>query len=90
MTNFQSCRYKSSVKDREAYAENHQNWEETNVDNSMALVPVDIPATETPIITTEPLIANNTGVEDVLDTLRYVKEKLQSSMERRRMIRVGL
>ncbi|KAL8136012.1 hypothetical protein AgCh_010568 [Apium graveolens] len=89
--NFQSCRPKSPVKDRETCRENHQDRDETIVDNSMALVPVDIPATTQIAITNiEPLAANNARVEDVLNTLRTVKERLQSSMESRRVIRVGL
>lgn len=89
--NFQSCRSKSPVKDRDTCGENHQDRNETIVDNSMALVPVDTPATtRTTIANIEPLVDNNARLEDVLNTLRYVKERLQSSMERRQMIRVGL
>lgn len=89
--NFQSCRSKSADRDRETCGQNHQDQYDTIVDNSMALVLVDIPATTpTTITNNEPLIVNNARVEDVLDTLRYVKERLESSMERRRMIRVVL
>lgn len=82
---------KSSVEGKETDGENRQDCDETGVDNSMALVAVDNPATiQTTNTTTEPLIAGNSGVKDVLDTLRYVKEGLQSSMDRRRhMIRAG-
>lgn len=57
----------------------------------MALVAIDIPASRQTTITTtiEPLAAGNSGVKDVLDTLRYVKEGLQSSMDRRPMIKAG-
>lgn len=56
----------------------------------MALVAVDIPASaQTTTTTIEPLIAENSGVKDVLDTLRYVKEGLQCSMHNTRMIRAG-
>lgn len=79
-------RSKSSVEDKE----NHRDWDENSADNSMALVAVDIPAsTQTTSTTIEPLIAENSGVKDVLDTLRYVKEGLQNSMGRRHMIRAG-
>ncbi|KAK1403441.1 suppressor protein SRP40 [Heracleum sosnowskyi] len=84
-------RSKSADKDRETCGQNHPDRDETIVDISMALVPVDIPATTPATITkNEPLIIYNARVEEVLDTLRNVKERLQSSMERRRMIRVGL
>lgn len=53
----------------------------------MALVPVDIPVA-TQSTTTNPPISN-ASVKDVLDTLRYVRERLQSKMERRHMIEVG-
>lgn len=74
--NFQYCRSKSPVKDRETCGENHQDRDEIIVDNSMALVPVDIAAATTPttITNNEPVIANNARVEDVLDTLRYVSQ----------------
>ncbi|KAK1400098.1 suppressor protein SRP40 [Heracleum sosnowskyi] len=84
-------RSQSSVEDKENNGENNRDWDETSVDNSMALVAINIPAsTKTTTTTIEPLIAGNSGVKDVLDTLRYVKEGLQSSMDRRRhMIRAG-
>lgn len=84
-------RSKSSVEDEKNNGENHRDWDETSVDNSMALVAVDIPASRKTTTTTtiEPLIAENSGVKDVLNTLRYVKEGLQSSMGRRHLIRVG-
>ncbi|KAF1002445.1 hypothetical protein AG4045_027608 [Apium graveolens] len=72
---------KSLVEDKENVGENRQDWDETSVDNSMTLVAVDIQAsTPTTTTTIEPLIAENAGVKDVLDTLRYVKEGLQCSM----------
>lgn len=60
---------------------------ESQIDNSMALVPVDVPQ-ETHTVDPEVLDAT---VKEVLDALRYAKEQLQSSMERKRtnMIRVG-
>ncbi|KAG8374278.1 hypothetical protein BUALT_Bualt11G0114900 [Buddleja alternifolia] len=66
--------------------ENDQDLE-NNVDNSMALVPVDTPQKIQPV---DPEVLDAT-VKEVLDALRHAKEQLQSSMERRRanMIRVG-
>nr|GME19033.1 myosin heavy chain, cardiac muscle isoform-like isoform X2 [Ipomoea batatas] len=58
---------------------------EESVDNSLALVPVDLPK---PKQTIDPVVLDAT-VRDVLDSLRHAKEKLQNQMERRRMITVG-
>ncbi|KAL2229431.1 UNVERIFIED_CONTAM: hypothetical protein Sindi_1922800 [Sesamum indicum] len=57
------------------------------IDNMMALVPVDMPQKNQPI---DPEVLDAT-VKQVLDTLKHAKEQLQSSMERRRtsMIKVG-
>ncbi|XP_058214466.1 uncharacterized protein LOC131325960 [Rhododendron vialii] len=59
--------------------------QDDDVDNSLALVPVDLPKESRP---PDPLIVN-ASVADVLDSLRNAREKLQLSMERRRMIEVG-
>nr|GLL34591.1 uncharacterized protein LOC109155615 isoform X2 [Ipomoea trifida] len=59
--------------------------QEENVDNSLALVPVDLPKPKQAI---DPAVLDAT-VRDVLDSLRHAKEKLQNQMERRRMITVG-
>ncbi|XP_017244691.1 uncharacterized protein LOC108216437 [Daucus carota subsp. sativus] len=83
-------RSKYLVEDRETDRKSHQDRDETNDDDSMALVPVNIPATQSTSTLIQPLIAENARVEDVLDTLRYVKEEIRSSMERRRVRRVGL
>lgn len=58
---------------------------EESVDNSLALVPVDLPKPKQAI---DPAVLDAT-VRDVLDSLRHAKEKLQNQMERRRMITVG-
>ncbi|KAL0426372.1 UNVERIFIED_CONTAM: hypothetical protein Slati_2812000 [Sesamum latifolium] len=57
------------------------------IDDSMALVPVDMPQKNQPI---DPEVLDAT-VKQVLDTLKHAKEQLQSSMERRQtnMIKVG-
>lgn len=61
--------------------------QDDNVDNSMALVPVDLPKKIQQTI--DPAVLDAT-VKEVLDALRHAKEKLQTSMEeRRRMIKVG-
>ena len=78
------------VEDKKTDQESRQDWDEINVDDSMALVPVNIPATQSTSTLIQPLIAENARVEDVLGTLRYVKEEIRSSMERRRVRRVGL
>lgn len=69
----------------EINGENDQDWEDS-VDNSLALVLVDTPPTAKPTI--DPPMASG-SVKEVLDNLRYIREKIQSTMERRRMIRVG-
>lgn len=86
MSCFNLSRSKSSVEDEEINEENYQDWDESCVDNSMALVPVDIPVT-TQTANINPA-SDNASVKDVLDTLRHMKERLQISMERRHMIRV--
>ncbi|KAL1819585.1 hypothetical protein ACET3Z_014454 [Daucus carota] len=83
-------RSKYLVEDKKTDQESRQDWDEINVDDSMALVPVNIPATQSTSTLIQPLIAENARVEDVLGTLRYVKEEIRSSMERRRVRRVGL
>ncbi|XP_051132325.1 uncharacterized protein LOC127252251 [Andrographis paniculata] len=59
-----------------------------HVDNSMALVTVDLAPPEKPAI--DPKILDGT-VKEVLDTLRHAKEQLLTTMERRRgnMVKVG-
>lgn len=57
------------------------------MDKSLALVPVSSPVAEAPkAIEVKPVHEN---VAEVLDSLRYIREKIQSSMEIRRMVRVG-
>ncbi|KAA8516496.1 hypothetical protein F0562_016998 [Nyssa sinensis] len=75
---------KSSIEEKQIDGGNDQDQEDY-VDNSLALVPVDLPiATQK----TEPPIVN-ARVKEVLDALRQAREKIQSSMERRHMIKVG-
>ncbi|KAL3326790.1 hypothetical protein AABB24_037475 [Solanum stoloniferum] len=59
--------------------------EEDNVNNSLALVPIDLPKPKS----IDPIVLDAT-VRDVLDSLRHAKEKLQTQMERgRSTIKVG-
>ncbi|POO02465.1 hypothetical protein TorRG33x02_014490 [Trema orientale] len=76
----------SSSDLRSSTAENEIDHEDY-VDNSLALVPVSSPVAVAPkTIELKPVHEN---VAEVLDSLRYIREKIQSSMEIRRMVRVG-
>lgn len=57
------------------------------VDNTLALVPVSMPAV--PHTSTTDLKPVSESVREVLDALRNIRENLQSSMEKRHMIRVN-
>lgn len=72
------------------YEENEEEQDEHQVDNSLALVPVDLPKPKPKQQSIDPEILDAT-VKEVLGSLRNAKEKLQTSMERRRsnMIKVG-
>ncbi|KAK6146963.1 hypothetical protein DH2020_017875 [Rehmannia glutinosa] len=59
---------------------------ENHVDNSMAIVAVDMPQENR---TVDPRVLDET-VKEVLDALRHAKERLQSSMERKRMSMIRL
>ena len=61
---------------------------EEYVDNSLALVPVNLPESKAKIQTIE-LKPVHENVAQVLDSLRYIRERIQSSMEMRHMVRVG-
>ena len=56
------------------------------VDNSSALVPLKLPETN---LAPDQIKLVSKSICDVLDTLRHARERIQSSMERRQMIRVG-
>ncbi|KAJ6994518.1 lisH domain-containing protein [Populus alba x Populus x berolinensis] len=58
---------------------------EDYVDNSLALVPMSLPASTKK----KELKIVNRSVIEVLDALRHAREQIQSSMESRHMIRVG-
>ncbi|XP_039055758.1 uncharacterized protein LOC120198511 [Hibiscus syriacus] len=64
----------------------NENYEDDDsVDDSLALVPFFLPETK---VTPEIKIVNR-SIGEVLETLRHARERIQSSMERRQMIRVG-
>lgn len=64
----------------------NENYEDDDyVDNSMALVPLKLP--ETKLAPEIKIVSKSIG--EVLDTLRHARERIQNSMERRQMIRVG-
>ncbi|XVF55379.1 hypothetical protein PTKIN_Ptkin06aG0032300 [Pterospermum kingtungense] len=58
-----------------------------HVDNSLALVPMKLP--ETKKLGPDEIKIVSKSIGEVLDTLRHARERIQSSMERRQMIRVG-
>ena len=63
----------------------NENYEDDDyVDNSLALVPLKLP--ETKLAPEIKLVSKSIG--EVLDTLRHARERIQSSVERRQMIRV--
>ncbi|KAM3339948.1 hypothetical protein P3S68_029818 [Capsicum galapagoense] len=77
---------KISVQEEEGEnGEDERDFQEDNVNNSLALVPIDLPK---PKETIDPIVLDAT-VREVLDALRHAKEKLQTRMERGRTIKVG-
>ncbi|KAH0720893.1 hypothetical protein KY284_005923 [Solanum tuberosum] len=65
--------------------EDERDFQEDNVNNSLALVPIDLPQPKS----IDPIVLDAT-VREVLDALRHAKEKLQTQMERGRgTIKVG-
>ncbi|XP_055807965.1 uncharacterized protein LOC129876533 [Solanum dulcamara] len=77
---------KSSVQEEGKNEEDEKDLKEDNVNNSLALVPIDLPK---PKQTIDPIVLDAT-VREVLNALRHAKEKLQTQMERGRgTIKVG-
>ncbi|KAL5546256.1 hypothetical protein UlMin_005943 [Ulmus minor] len=74
----------SSADLRSSATQNETDFE-NYVDDSLALVPVTLPVASK----TREVKPVDESVKEVLDTLRHIKEKIQSSMEIRRMVRVG-
>lgn len=69
-----------------AEIENYENGHLDYVDNTLALVPASMPAT---CHTSTELKPVSESVRQVLDALRNIRENLQSSMEKRNIIRAG-
>ncbi|PHU05420.1 hypothetical protein BC332_26242 [Capsicum chinense] len=85
-SNSDSNSSKVSVQEEEGKnGEDERDFQEDNVNNSLALVPIDLPK---PKETIDPIVLDAT-VKEVLDALRHAKEKLQTRMERGRTIKVG-
>ncbi|RQP01485.1 hypothetical protein POPTR_016G082700v4 [Populus trichocarpa] len=78
-----SASIKASVVEMEKNAGNESD-NEAYVNNSLALVPLSLPASTKK----SELKVVNRSVIEVLDALRHAREQIQSSMERRHMIRV--
>ncbi|KAG6745051.1 hypothetical protein POTOM_051693 [Populus tomentosa] len=79
-----SASIKASVVGMEKNAGNESDNEDY-VNNSLALVPLSLPASTKK----SELKVVNRSVLEVLDALRHAREQIQSSMERRHMIRAG-
>ncbi|KAH0723186.1 hypothetical protein KY285_005774 [Solanum tuberosum] len=76
---------KSLVHEEGENGEDESYFQEDNVNNSLALVPLDLPKPKS----IDPIVLDAT-VREVLDALRHAKEKLQTQMERGRgTIKVG-
>ncbi|KAH1039461.1 hypothetical protein J1N35_041204 [Gossypium stocksii] len=65
---------------------NETSEDDEYVDNSLALVPLNLPETK---VAPEINIEVSKSIGEVLDNLRHARERIQSTMERRQMIRVG-
>uniref|UniRef100_M0ZPI2 Uncharacterized protein n=1 Tax=Solanum tuberosum TaxID=4113 RepID=M0ZPI2_SOLTU len=77
-TQLEQLSLKSSIEEEEKNEGNQ-------VDNSLALVPMENPKTKQNI---DPIVLDAT-VREVLDALRHAREKLQTQMERRQMIKAS-
>lgn len=77
---------KFSVQEEGENGENESNLQQDKVNNSLALVPLDLPKPNQSI---DPIVLDAT-VREVLDALRHAKQKIQTQMERwRGTIKVG-
>jgi len=79
----------SSLSTKSSVTEN-ENDHADSFDNSLALVPVTVNVTATSQATATNHKQVNESVFEALDALRVAKEKLQSSLGIRQMIRIGL
>lgn len=68
---------------------NEQNEGDYSVDNSMALVPVSFALESNTTSNRSETKANSESVRQVLDNLKQIRENIQSTIERRRIIKVG-
>ncbi|OIT34787.1 hypothetical protein A4A49_39192 [Nicotiana attenuata] len=75
---------KSSVEEEDKNGGNEVDIQVDNVDNSLALVPMNLPKTKQTI---DPIVLDAT-VRQVLDAL-HAKEKLQTQMQRGQMIKAS-
>lgn len=69
--------------------QNESESDQENVDNSLALVPVSNPVQAEKSESIQVKKITSGSVRDALDALRLARERIQCSMESRRMIRVG-
>ncbi|MBA0800821.1 hypothetical protein Gohar_011233, partial [Gossypium harknessii] len=84
-TRTSSSSLKASTMEIDMNGRNEKYEDDDYVDNSLALVPLILP--ETKVAPQIKVVSRSIG--EVLDTLRQAKGRIQSSMERRQMIRVG-
>lgn len=79
----------ASMKAETEGDQNESESDQENVDNSLALVPVSNPVQAEKSESIQVKKVTSRSVRDALDALRLARERIQCSMERRRMIRVG-
>lgn len=79
----------ASMKAETEGDQNESESDQENVDNSLALVPVSNPVQAEKSESLQVKKITSRSVRDALDTLRLARERIQCSMESRRMIRVG-
>lgn len=75
---------KSSALDNES-----SDHEEDRVDNSLALVSVSLPESTPVVAASKEVKPVHENVAQVLDSLKYIRENIQRSMEMRCIVRVG-
>ena len=75
---------KSSALDNES-----SDHEEDCVDNSLALVSVSLPESAPVVTASKEVKPVHENVAQVLDSLKYIRENIQRSMEMRSIVRVG-
>lgn len=79
----------ASMKAETEGDQNESESDQENVDNSLALVPVSNPVQAEKSESIQVKKITSRSVRDALDALRLARERIQCSMESRRMIRVG-